>query len=195
GVAGDVGGVGVAGGAAGLTGSSGEAGGAVWAGADIRERALFCAMLNYLEGAFEGRLAASSRLSEAEASVILPRASMPFGVVVMQNVRHTKEADAMLRGVVADVKKALAAPASAQGLIAEIKTQWTLKQMERSGSDAGTAALIQKGFELSPEVPEPSLYLKEYEVIQSADSRDFLDALSYFSDKPNLSVYSKDGQK
>ncbi|MBP3742772.1 MAG: hypothetical protein J6J00_07285 [Treponema sp.] len=201
GVAGGAGGAGVAAGAAGLTGSAGEAekvgeaGGAVWAGADIRERALFCAMLNYLEGAFEGRLAASSRLSEAEASVILPRASMPFGVVVMQNVRHTKEADAMLRGVVADVKKALAAPASAQGLIAEIKTQWTLKQMERSGSDAGTAALIQKGFELSPEVPEPSLYLKEYEVIQSADSRDFLEALSYFSDKPNLSVYSKDGQK
>ncbi len=161
----------------------------------LRERALFSAMLTYLETTLQKGCAASNRLREAEVSVILPRNALPFGAVVFQNVRHTKEADAVLRGGVAELKKRLAAPASAQGIVAEIKTLWALRQLDKSGSDAGTAALLQKGFELSPEKPIPSLYLDEYNIIQSADSRTFLDALNYFSDKPNLSVYSKDGQK
>lgn len=164
-------------------------------GAAAGERALFNAILNYLEDFLQKKCSESRPLTEAEVSVILPRAYMPFGVVVMQNVRHTKEADALLRGGVADLKKKLAAAASAPDLTAEIKNLWTLKQMTKSGSDAGTASLLQKGFELSPEAPFPELYLKEYEIIQNADARNFLDALSYFSDKANLSVYSKDGQK
>ena len=180
------------------TGASGGSvqGGARAAGAaEVRDAALYAAILNYIEEYLQKRCAENPRLREVEVSVILPRNSMPFGTIVLQNVRHTKEADSALRGAFADLKKQLSAPASAAATLLRIKDAWNLKQMNRTGSDAGTAALLQKGLELSPDSPRPELYLEEYNYIQGADNRAYLEALNAFSDKPNLSVYSKDGKK
>ncbi|MBR1638908.1 MAG: insulinase family protein [Treponema sp.] len=163
--------------------------------ADTKTTALFKALLNYLADFLQEKCAENGRLIEADVSVIQPRNSQPFGTIIFQNVRHTKEADSLLRGSIAELKKLLSTPATAQKTLLAIKNCWNLKQMNLTGTDAGTAALLQKGIELSPENPLPSLYLTEYDFIQTSDARDYLEALKDFSDKPNLSVYSLDSKK
>ncbi|MCR4580040.1 MAG: insulinase family protein [Treponema sp.] len=160
-----------------------------------REAALYSAILNYLEDFLQKKCQANGRLAEASVEVVQPRNALPFGAIILEDVRHTKEADAMLRGAVSELKKLLGAAKSAEATVTDIKVSWNIKQMNKTGSDSGTASLIQKGFELSPEKPEPEWYLTEYNYIQKADAQDFLKALSDFSEKPNLSVYSQDSQK
>ena len=156
-------------------------------GESQKDAALYRAVLNYMEDFFN--------FYGFDSNVIFPRYSMPFGSIIFQNVEHTKEADAKLRRAFSELKAKLMSSTEAAETCLQIKEAWNLKQMKQSGSDEGTANLIQKGFELNPLVPNPKLYLEEYTFIQNANAQDFLEILKYFSDKPNLSVYSKDSKK
>ena len=69
--------------------------------------------------------------------------------------------------------------------------------MNQTGSDTGTALLLQKGLELfaQEENQNPVWYLEEYNYIQSASAQDFLDIMDYFPVIPAARVYSKDSKK
>ena len=53
------------------------------------------------------------------------------------------------------------------------------------------AELIQKGFELFPDSPQPDFYLKEYNFIQTATPEDFRAILDMLPEIPELRIYSE----
>ena len=80
-------------------------------------------------------------------------------------------------------------------IIKEIKNSWILNQMTQTGSDTGTALLIQNGLELFTENPKPHWYLEEYNYIQTATAQDFLEIMEYFPVISQARVYSSDSKK
>ena len=67
-----------------------------------------------------------------------------------------------------------------------------MQQISQTQTNSGTALLIQKGFESSAKNPNPSLYLDEYNFIQTANASDFLQTIEFVEKSLLLSVYSKD---
>lgn len=162
----------------------------------IRRNAVYCAVLNFLEEFLQKKCAETPGISQAQVSVILPRAATGFGTVIFQNVRHTKLADSALQAGISALRTLLESPETAEKIAEEIKIRWTLTQMAQTSTDAGTARLLQKSFEMNVDSkPIPQRYLLEHDFIQNAGANDFLDALEQFDGQPSLSVYSRDSQK
>ena len=63
--------------------------------------------------------------------------------------------------------------------------------MKETGSNTGTALLIQNGIEYSGAL----WYLEEYNWIQTATSQDFLEIMDYFPVRAKIRVYSSDSKK
>ena len=82
-----------------------------------------------------------------------------------------------------------------EGIIRDIKNNWIQKQMTQTGSDTGTALLMQKGLELFTQSPQPAWYLEEYNYIQTASAQDYLEVMNYFPVIPESRVYSADSKK
>ena len=76
--------------------------------------------------------------------------------------------------------------------VQKIKDNWINEKMSSARTNAGTAKLLQKGLEFLPYQKDVLLYLKEYNQLQTAEAQDFLSVLKYFSDSPDLKVYSQD---
>ena len=68
------------------------------------------------------------------------------------------------------------------------------KELESSGSNSGTALLLQKGFEYNFEEAKAEFYLEEYKSIQSANAQDFYSILDYLPITPEYRLYSKDSK-
>ena len=67
--------------------------------------------------------------------------------------------------------------------------------MTETGSDTGTALLLQRGLELSGNSNKASWYLQEYNYIQTATAQDYLEVMEYFPPVPEARVYSADAKK
>ena len=70
--------------------------------------------------------------------------------------------------------------------------------MKESGSNSGTALLLQKGLDqLSAGTSQNAAlwYLEEYNHIQSAGAQDFLEVMDYFPVRAQIRVYSSDSKK
>ena len=69
--------------------------------------------------------------------------------------------------------------------------------MSQTGSDTGTALLMQQGLELfaQSQTPDPKWYLDQYNYIQTATSQDYQKIMEYFPVIPQSRIYSADSKK
>ena len=150
-----------------------------------KEAALYNAILNYL----------AVKLS---ANVQLPRNNLNFSTFTIQNVAHTRELDAHYKTVINDTKEQMLRLQANENIIREIKNLWIQKQMSQTGSNTGTALLMQKGLELfgnsDKSMQSPLWYLQEYNYIQNATAQDFLELMEYFPVIPPARIYSVDSK-
>ena len=150
-----------------------------------KEAALYNAVLNYLGTEFAGNYA---------VNVQLPRAGLELGTLTVQNVTHTRELDAQYKTAVQKIQEELNRLQANENIVRAIKDNWIQKEMYETGSNTGTALLMQKGLELAPD-KSALWYLEEYNYIQNASSQDFLEILEYFPVRAQFRVYSADSKK
>ena len=86
-----------------------------------------------------------------------------------------------------------------ESIVRDIKNNWVQKEMKETGSNSGTALLMQKGLELSAagntEQNKALWYLEEYNWIQTATAQDFIEVMSWFPNRAKIRVYSSDSKK
>lgn len=150
-----------------------------------KQAALYNALLSYIGSQLE---------SSNPVSVQLPRSNLNLGSLIIQNVAHTRELDALYKSTIQKITDSLQRLQTNQNIIKDIKSNWIKKQMTQTGSDTGTALLIQQGLELFEE-PEPLWYLEEYNYIMTASVSDYQEILEYFPVIPQSRVYSADSKK
>lgn len=150
-----------------------------------KEAALYNALLNYIG-------------TQLSASVQFPRNKLNFSSLIIQNVAHTRELDAKYKTIINDTKEKMLRLQANESIVREIKNLWIQKQMSQTGSNTGTALLMQKGIELfgksNTEKQSPLWYLQEYNYIQSATAQDYLEVMEYFPVIPSARVYSVDSK-
>ena len=162
---------------------------------DPKKTAIFNAIMNQLQIELQNLIDKSKKFDKSTVSLNLPRSKMNFAAIYIQNVTHTKEADSIYRSAVQSLFKKMQAADADKTIIQEIKNNWILKQMNETFTNKGTAFLIQKGFELFPENPQPDFYLQEYNYIMTASVQDFLEVMDSIPDRANLRVYSGDSRE
>jgi len=162
---------------------------------DPKKMAIFNAIMNQLQIELQNQIDKSKKFDKSTVSLNLPRSKMNFAAIYIQNVTHTKEADSIYRASLQSIFKKMQAADADKTIIQEIKNNWILKQMNETFTNKGTAFLIQKGFELFPENPQPDFYLQEYNFIMTASVQDFLEVMDSIPDRANLRVYSGDSRE
>ena len=151
-----------------------------------KQAALYNAILSYLE----------TKLSKTHpATAQFPRSNLPLGSITVQNVAHTRELDSEYKTIIQNTKDKMSQLQANETIIREIKNNWIQKQMTETGSDTGTALLLQKGLELSANTGNANWYLDEYNYIQTATAQDYLEVMEYFPPVPQARVYSSDSKK
>ena len=156
--------------------------------AGTKEAALYNALLSYI----------GSQLEKTNpVTVQFPRSGINMGSLIIQNVTHTRELDSQYKSVIQTLTDKLQRLQANETVIKEIKNNWIQKQMSQTGSDTGTALLIQQGLELftPTQKANPQWYLEEYNYIQTASPQDYQEILEYFPVIPQSRVYSSDSKK
>ena len=151
-----------------------------------KQAALYNALLNYIGLKIE---------KTNPVTVQFPRNGVNFGSLTIQNVAHTRELDAQYKTIIQTINDQLQRLQANQTIIPEIKNTWIKTQMNQTGSDTGTALLIQNGLELFADSPHPFWYLTEYNYIQTATAQDYLEIMEYFPVIPPARLYSADSKK
>ena len=151
-----------------------------------KQAALYNAVLNYIGKTIE---------RSYPVTVQFPRSCLNIGSLAIQNVSHTRELDSQYKTVIQTITEQMQRLQAKDTIIKEIKNSWILNQMTQTGSDTGTALLIQNGLELFTENPKPHWYLEEYNYIQTATAQDFLEIMEYFPVISQARVYSSDSKK
>ena len=151
-----------------------------------KQAALYNAILSYL----------GTQLSKKHpVTVQFPRSNLPLGSITIQNVAHTRELDAEYKTLIQNTKDQMGRLQANETIIRDIKNNWIQKEMTETGSDTGTAILMQKGLELTGTVNHATWYLEEYNWIQSSTAQDYLEMMEYFPPVPEARVYSSDSKK
>ncbi len=151
-----------------------------------KQAALYNAILSYL----------GTQLSKKHpVTVQFPRSNLPLGSITIQNVAHTRELDAEYKTLIQNTKDQMGRLQANETIIRDIKNNWIQKEMTETGSDTGTALLMQKGLELTSTVNHATWYLQEYNWIQSSTAQDYLEMMEYFPPVPEARVYSSDSKK
>ena len=156
-----------------------------------KEAALYNALLSYL----------GTMLSKSNpVTVQLPNRAIRLGSLTVQNVAHTREMDAQYKNAIQSLAEDLNRLQANDTIVRAIKTNWIQKEMTETGSNTGTALLLQKGLELLPSGTASKTsgalwYLEEYNWIQKAGAQDFLEILSWFPVRSQIRVYSSDSKK
>lgn len=151
-----------------------------------KQAALYNAILSYL----------GTQLSKTHpAAVQFPRNNLPLGSITIQNVAHTRELDAEYKNFIQKMVDQMNRLQANETIIREIKNNWIQKEMTDTGSDTGTALLMQRGLELTGTATNAVWYLEEYNWIQTATAQDYLEIMEYFPPVPQARVYSSDSKK
>ena len=145
---------------------------------NTKESALFNAMLNIFQKEFQQTLAQKERTSNNTVKIEYPKSKMEFALITIMDVKYTKEVDSAYKTTRENIIKKLTS-SKAFDFITEIKNLWTLNQMKDTSSNLGTSKLLQKGIEYSPDNPNPTLYLQEYNFIQQATIQDFTEIMNF----------------
>lgn len=152
--------------------------------------ALYNAVLSYL----------GTMLSEHNpVTVQFPDRTINLGILTIQNVAHTRELDAQFKDAVQSLTASLKQLQANEEIVRSIKANWIQKEMKETGSNSGTALLMQKGLDLLADNTTAQngalWYLEEYNSIQKATAQDFLEILTWFPVRPKIRVYSSDSKK
>ena len=148
-----------------------------------KESALYKAVLSYI----------GSLLSKSNpVTVQLPKKGLNIGSITIQNVAHTRELDAQYKNAIQSISDRLSRLQANEEIVKEIKNNWIQKEMKETGSNTGTALLMQKGLD---EADQAIWYLEEYNLIQSATAQDFIEIMEYFPVRAQIRVYSSDSKK
>ncbi len=153
-----------------------------------KEAALFNAILSYL----------GSILSKNNpVTVQLPKPGLNIGSLTIQNAKHTRELDAMYKSAIQSITERLNMLQANDEIVREIKNNWIQKEMNETGSNTGTALLMQKGLELFSEkgINGAVWYLDEYKWINEASAQDYIEILDFFPIRAQIRVYSADSKK
>ena len=151
-----------------------------------KQAALYNAILSYL---------GTSLSKKHPVTIQFPRNNLPLGSMTIQNVAHTRELDSEYKTLIQNTKDKMSQLTANETIIREIKNNWIQKEMTETGSDTGTALLLQRGLELSGNSNKASWYLQEYNYIQTATAQDYLEVMEYFPPIPDARVYSSDAKK
>ena len=151
-----------------------------------KQAALYNAILSYL---------GTSLSKKHPVTIQFPRNNLPLGSITIQNVAHTRELDSEYKTLIQNTKDKMSQLTANETIIREIKNNWIQKEMTETGSDTGTALLLQRGLELSSNSNKASWYLQEYNYIQTATAQDYLEVMEYFPPVPEARVYSADAKK
>ncbi len=156
--------------------------------AGTKEAALYNALLNYIGSQIE---------KTNPVTVQFPRSGINLGSLIIQNVTHTRELDSQYKSLIQTLTDQLQRLQANETVVSEIKNKWIQKQMNQTGSDTGTALLMQQGLELfaQSQTPNPKWYLDQYNYIQTATSRDYQKIMEYFPVIPQSRIYSVDSKK
>ena len=149
-----------------------------------KEEALFKAMLLYLQEEL--------KTQNYDVQVRFENALCDVAFVIFENVKKTKQIDSAYQKVLLKIKNDFSSSSTVEKSVEKIKNIWIMQQISQTQTNSGTALLIQKGFESSAKNPNPSLYLDEYNFIQTANASDFLQTIELVEKSLLLSVYSKD---
>ena len=140
---------------------------------------------------FEAILLYLNNLLSQPLSVIPLNSQTDFTGIVFQNVQSKKQAENAYKNLIELLTSAFSDDYINQ-TVQKIKDNWINEKMSSARTNAGTAKLLQKGLEFLPYQKDVLLYLKEYNQLQTAEAQDFLSVLKYFSEAPDLKVYSQD---
>lgn len=165
--------------------------------AGTKQASLFNALMCYVCQEMQKAVNLNKRFSDSTVSVQLPRNSMQFATLTVQNVQHTKEVDAVFKNVIQNINSKLSQTQSCAVTVQQIKDAWILSEMSQTQTNSGTAWLMQKGLELlnpEDEAQAAFFYLKEYDFVQNANAEDFMKLLEFLPQKAPLRVYSADGK-
>ena len=156
--------------------------------AGTKEAALYNALLNYIGSQIE---------KTNPVTVQFPRSGINLGSLIIQNVTHTRELDSQYKSLIQTLTDQLQRLQANETVVSEIKNKWIQKQMNQTGSDTGTALLMQLGLELfaQSQTPDPKWYLDQYNYIQTATSQDYQKIMEYFPVIPQSRIYSADSKK
>lgn len=156
-----------------------------------KQAALYNALLSYIGTKLE------KSNTSTPVTVQFPRSNLNISSLTIQNVSHTRELDAQYKNIIQTINDQLQRLQANQNILRDIKNNWIQKQMSQTGSDTGTALLLQKGLELftTQATQNPLWYLEEYNYIQTATPQDYLEIMEYFPVIPLARVYSADSKK
>ena len=158
--------------------------------AETKENTLTIAVLKYMEKLVQQQIDSNKKLEGAVAQAGEAYPNTDTIVFTIQNVEETKEADSCWAAAVAQLNSLLNGPEQS-AVLQEIKDTWTKAFLTQTQTNAGTAMLLQKGFEYLPYQIQPDYYLKEYKNIQSATRDDILSIMKDIPQQPLLRFYSK----
>lgn len=158
---------------------------------DDESREIFNALLYDLQRRIELHLN-----GEAKCFVTPASNTVPMGCVKTTAILYTQDFLSAYKKSVSEMKAELKAVdesnnSTAEALLANIKTRWELKALEKTQTNEGTAELLQQGLITG----NAKLYLNDYVNIEKADLKKFIKvADKYFPDAPTYSIYSKDAK-
>lgn len=158
-----------------------------------KETAIFNATLNYVGKILQNQISENKRISSSKVQVQNAQKGISAGCIIIQNVAHTKEIDSEYKNTIKIVKDNLNS-LNAEKTIQEIKDLWIKNYLADSDSNTGTAELIIKGFEESPNTPQPDFYLTELNEIISSTPKAFQNIMQYFPSRPDYRLYSSDSK-
>ena len=154
-----------------------------------KQAALYNAVLSYIGTQLE---------KNYPVTVQLPRSKLNIGSITIQNVAHTRELDSQYKTIIQNITDQMKRLQANETIIRNIKNNWIQKQMTNTGSDTGTALLMQNGIELfgnETTSPVTAWYLEEYNYIQTASVQDYIEIMEYFPVIPDARIYSSDSKK
>jgi len=160
--------------------------------ADEKEQAIFNATFNYLEKLVIEEINSNARISKTTVQIQLPKPQMPFAAMIFSNVAHTKELDSAYKSAVLKLSDQISK--TKKSTLEDIKNYWIFTQLNETGTNSGTAQLLQKGFENFPDNPKPDFYLQQYNTIQTGTFQNFQEILKYFQPRPDYRIYSVDSK-
>lgn len=156
---------------------------------------LFNALLIHFCKLVQEELTETKYSKDASVSLVLPRSQMDSAALIIQNVGRIKEADDAIKNATQKLKIQLTENDKSQVILENIKKEWTVSQMELSGSNEGAAVLLQKGLEYFPMENNTEFYLEEFNAVQNGTPNEYLEAFSFIEDGILLALYSKDSKK
>lgn len=157
--------------------------------AGTKDAALFNSVMNYAAKILQNQIDSNKNLKGAQVKLQLPQHGIDAVFFTIQNVSRSKELDTAFRNTMRSIKNQIEGINAEKTILPEIKDYWVMAQMEKTLSNSGTAELLQKGLELSPQANNPAYYLREYNYIQTATTQDYQNILPSLPEIPPFRLY------